>query len=56
VVALVGVNSSTLWRWQRAGRFPSPIKLGPNSVGWRERDVLKWLDSRPVVGQVHPAA
>jgi len=25
---------------------PRPVKLGPNSVGWRESAIREWLDSR----------
>ena len=47
VVTLTGVSRVTLWRWHRNNEFPSPIRLGPNTVGWRESDVLVWLESRP---------
>lgn len=39
-------NRVTLGRWVRNGHFPAPIRLGPNSVGWRARDVEEWLDHR----------
>lgn len=42
-------NRVTLARWIKAGRFPAPIQLGPNSVGWRARDVQEWLDCRAAV-------
>lgn len=51
VLALIGVSSASLHRWVNEGRFPSPVKLGPNSVGWRESDLRDWLESREVVGQ-----
>jgi prophage regulatory protein len=28
------------------GAFPRPIRLGKRAVGWRERDVTEWLESR----------
>lgn len=44
---LIPVNRSTLWRWQRAGLFPAPVKLvGGRSIAWRGADILAWLDSR----------
>ena len=42
-------NRVTLSRWVKAGTFPSPIKLGENSIGWRARDVQEWLDRRAAV-------
>lgn len=43
------ISSVTLWRWVRAGRFPKPIRLGPNTVGWLKNEVSAWLESRPRV-------
>ncbi len=37
-----GKSRVQLWRWIRAGRFPAPIVLGPNSVGFRLDDILEW--------------
>ena len=35
------------WRDVRDGRFPPPIELGPNSIGWFEDEIDEWLASRP---------
>ncbi len=35
------------WRDVRAGKFPAPIQLGPNSIGWYEHEVERWLETRP---------
>jgi prophage regulatory protein len=37
----------TIWRDVKAGRFPAPVQLGPNSVGWFEDEVDAWLAARP---------
>ena len=37
-------NRTTLARWIRAGRFPAPIQLGPNSLAWRESEVIEFLN------------
>ena len=47
-------NRVTLRRWIDAGYFPAPIRLGPNSVGWRARDVQEWLDRRSAASQNGP--
>lgn len=44
---LGGVSSSWVWRAEKAGRFPSRIRLGPNCIGWREDEIRAWLDGRP---------
>lgn len=43
VLDTIGVSSATLWRMCRDGRFPKPIKLGPNSVGWVDEEVQNRL-------------
>jgi prophage regulatory protein len=42
----VPVNGSTVWRWEQAGKFPRRVKLGPNSVGWYESEVERWMAER----------
>lgn len=44
---MLNVSAMTLWRWERSGRFPKRIQLGPNSVGWLVDDVQAWLMNRP---------
>ena len=43
---IIPVSRTTLWRWVRDGRFPSPLELGPNTRAWRESDVRSWLDDK----------
>ena len=38
-----------IWRDVRDGKFPAPIQLGPNAVGWFEDEIDDWLASRPRV-------
>lgn len=47
----VGVSSATLYRWIGEELFPRPVKLGPNSVGWRESAIREWLASRQAAGE-----
>lgn len=42
VAARLGVSRQTVWRWVREGRFPSPVKIGPAAVRWREAGVMAW--------------
>jgi len=34
VAEYFGVSVPTIWRWQREGIFPKPIKLSPNCSRW----------------------
>jgi predicted DNA-binding transcriptional regulator AlpA len=47
VTRLTGLSRTTLWRLERQGQFPTRIRLGLNSVGWRDEEVQHWVESRP---------
>jgi prophage regulatory protein len=36
---LLGVSKNTAWRWSKAGRLPSPVKIGPNTTRWNLGEV-----------------
>jgi prophage regulatory protein len=42
----VGFCRVHLDRLIRAGKFPKPIRLGPNRVAWVETEVDEWLAER----------
>ena len=42
-----GLSRITIWRKVRAGTFPPPIELGPNTIGWLESVIDDWLANRP---------
>jgi prophage regulatory protein len=45
--AVVGRSVPSLKRDVREGRFPAPIELGSNQIGWRKSWIESWLASRP---------
>jgi prophage regulatory protein len=47
VARITGLSRTTIWRLERQGRFPTRIRLGVNSVGWRDEEVQHWVESRP---------
>jgi prophage regulatory protein len=47
---LTGRSRTQAWRDIRAGKFPAPVKLGPNSVGWYEDEVAEHQRSLQRVG------
>jgi predicted DNA-binding transcriptional regulator AlpA len=47
ISAAVAKSRVQLWRDIRADRFPAPVELGPNSVGWIRAEIDAWLASRP---------
>jgi prophage regulatory protein len=46
LLELIGLSTSTLYDMMARGDFPRPVRLGKRAVGWRERDVTEWLESR----------
>jgi predicted DNA-binding transcriptional regulator AlpA len=47
VIRRTGLSRTTLWRLERQGEFPARVRLGANSVGWREEEIARWIDTRP---------
>ncbi len=52
VVSMVGVARSTIYDWINSksprfdSTFPKPIKLGKNSVGWIQHQLIEWIESK----------
>ena len=46
-----GYGRTMLWAKSRDPNdaFPSPIQLGPNSIGFFEDEISRWLETRPRV-------
>ena len=43
VKAVTGLSKTTIYRFEKEGRFPSRVSLGERSVGWFEGDVEAFL-------------
>ena len=41
----VPLSRTTIWRLEKAGAFPTRVKIGKNSVGWLESEVDRWVDA-----------
>jgi prophage regulatory protein len=37
------VSSATIWRWVKAGTFPAPFKIGPNTTVFDGEKVDQYL-------------
>ena len=47
VLHLCGISRTTLDTMVREGTFPQPVRIHARAVGWRVKDILAWLASRP---------
>jgi prophage regulatory protein len=45
VIRFTGLSRTNIYRRIAAGTFPAPVALGPRAVGWRESDVIEWIES-----------
>jgi len=43
VSKMTGLSRVSIWRRERDGKFPKRVRLGSNSVGWLEAEILDWL-------------
>jgi predicted DNA-binding transcriptional regulator AlpA len=43
---LGGISDVTLWRWERAGKLPPPIRISRNVQGWRKSTLEQFLAER----------
>ena len=41
---LIPVSRMTWWRGVRDGRYPQPVRLGPNTVAWRASEIHALID------------
>jgi len=45
VLEMTGLRRTALYEKMHANQFPKSVKLGVRAVGWREGDVLSWMES-----------
>nr|WP_271673193.1 AlpA family transcriptional regulator [Bradyrhizobium sp. CCBAU 51627] len=47
VLAATGLKRSSLYVMMKDGRFPTAVRLGPNSVAWRASAIKAFNDNLP---------
>ena len=48
VEELTAMSRSGIYRAMQDGDFPRPVRVGPAAVRWRQSDIVRWLESRPI--------
>lgn len=43
VLHTTGLGRNTVYRRIREGTFPKQVRIGPNSVAWRQSAIAKWM-------------
>ena len=51
VLDLLQVKRTRLHQLVKTGAFPQPIRLGPKSPRWRQRDIDAWLNAGGAGGE-----
>jgi prophage regulatory protein len=46
VVRMVGFSKATVYARVRAGGFPKPITLGPQTTAFLESEILDWMKAQ----------
>ena len=51
VQPIVNVSRSTWWRYEKSGKAPKRVRLGPGrATGWRESEIDKYVQELEQVG------
>jgi prophage regulatory protein len=43
---MLGLSRVSIWRFERAQKFPRRVRLGARAVAWRRDEVQRWIDDR----------
>jgi prophage regulatory protein len=46
VHALIRLSRSTVWRLEKAGKFPPRVRISPGRVGWRASEIHDYIAGR----------
>lgn len=46
VLQITGLGRTTVYRLMKAGKFPQPVELGPNTRAWIADEVESWCAER----------
>lgn len=45
------LSRTTIWRWLKSDKFPTPLRLSDQCVRWRSDEIDRWIaDLQPTAG------
>jgi prophage regulatory protein len=54
VIEMAGISRSEIYRRMETHRFPRPVQIGTQSVGWRQSEIQQWIATLPARGTPAP--
>jgi len=48
VETYTGLSRSTIYAMMARGDFPQPVRLGKRAVGWKQKTITQWIESRTI--------
>ena len=49
VKEITALSTSTIWRLEKAGKFPKRRKIGLRAVSWLNSEIEEWMASRSFI-------
>ena len=46
-----GLSRATIWRLEKAGKFPPRKRIGAKSIAWLQSEISAWMETRATVGR-----
>ena len=46
-----GLSRATIWRLEKAGKFPRRKLIGAKSIAWLQSEISAWMETRATVGR-----
>jgi prophage regulatory protein len=46
VMAATGLCRSAVYAQLKEGQFPEPVRIGRRAIGWKETDLVEWVNTR----------
>jgi prophage regulatory protein len=46
LLSIIPLSHVTIWRMEKAGKFPKRVQIGGNAVGWLVSEVNQWMKQK----------